>query len=76
MNDGHSASVYFDENGPGGRCWYFDCECTPDWNDDAYRASREEALADLTAHIFEHGLTEDAIERIAGADGTDEVSGA
>lgn len=69
FNGGHMMAVGFDGEGPGGRDWYFDCECSPENSgEETYRATRDEALLDLTVHMFEHGLTDSAIEGIAPVD--------
>lgn len=67
-NSGHMAGVEFDGNGPDGRDWYFYCACTEEESDADYRATRDEAMADLTVHLFEYGLSGDAIEEVAAED--------
>ena len=63
-NGGHMVGLTFDGNGPEGLGWYGHCECLGEEDALAYRETRDEALADLTAHMFEYGLTEAVIDHI------------
>ena len=58
-NGGHQVYVVGEDGG-----WRFDCWCLgndPDLEPPS-RETREEALADMAAHMFEHGLTEAAYD--------------
>ena len=62
-NGGHQVYVMGGKDSEDGD-WWFDCWCLGDDPElePPSRSTREEAMADMLAHMFEHGLTEAAYD--------------